>query len=73
MHSLFCHFRLPAHNELKNLKRNFCVHPNGGWPGEGVQLVYYAGCNAERLKLDFFKLGKKCYEKISRNQNRNII
>ena len=55
---LFDHFRLPTHNNLKNLKNNFCVHPNGGWPGEGVQLVYWPGCGEERLKLNFFELGK---------------
>ena len=47
-----------THNNLKNLKNNFCVHPDGGWPGEGVQLVYWPGCGEERLKLNFFELGK---------------
>lgn len=55
--SISRHMRLPAHNNLKNLKHNFCVHPNGGWPGEGVYLNYWPGCGEERLKLNFFKLG----------------
>ncbi|XP_066014989.1 uncharacterized protein [Pocillopora verrucosa] len=55
--SISRHVRLPTHNNLKNLKNNFCVHPNGGWPGEGVQLVYWPGCGKERLKLNFFELG----------------
>ncbi len=52
-----CNFRL-TDSSLKNLKHNFCVHPNGGWPGEGRDLVYWPGCSEERLKLDFFDLGK---------------
>ncbi|PFX13518.1 Disintegrin and metalloproteinase domain-containing protein 9 [Stylophora pistillata] len=55
--SISRHMRLPAHNNLKNLKHNFCVHPKGGWPGEGVYLNYWPGCGEERLKLNFFKLG----------------
>ena len=54
----FGHFRLPTHNNLKNLKNNFCVHPDGGWPRERIQLVYWPGCGEERLKLNFFELGK---------------
>ena len=62
----FNHFRLAAHYNLKNLKHNFCVHPNGGWPGEGVHLNYWPGCDEERLKLNFFKLGKTLTERIVR-------
>ena len=62
----FNHFRLAAHYNLKNLKHNFCVHPNGGWPGEGVHLNYWPGCDEERLKLNFFKLGKVLTERIVR-------
>ncbi|XP_066015738.1 protein crumbs homolog 1-like isoform X2 [Pocillopora verrucosa] len=51
------HVRLPTHNNLKNLKNNFCVHPDGGWPRERIQLVYWPGCGEERLKLNFFELG----------------
>ena len=43
---------------VKNLKHNFCVHPYGGRPREGVALVYWSGCDIERLKLDFFDLGE---------------
>ena len=42
---------------LKNLKNGFCVHSNDGWPNEGGSLVYWSGCEGERLKLDFFNLG----------------
>ncbi|RMX54469.1 hypothetical protein pdam_00013189 [Pocillopora damicornis] len=56
--SISRHVRLPTHNNLKNLKNDFCVHPNGGWPGEGVHLLYWPGCGEERLKLNFFELGK---------------
>ena len=62
----FNHLRLAAHYNLKNLKHNFCVHPNGGWPGEGVHLNYWPGCDEERLKLNFFKLGKTLTERIVR-------
>ena len=51
-------FRLKANDALKNLKHDFCVHPDGGWPGEGKSLVYWRTCSAERLKLDFFDLSK---------------
>ncbi|XP_022804383.1 uncharacterized protein LOC111341671 [Stylophora pistillata] len=51
------HVRLPAHNNLKNLKSNFCVHPHGGRPEEGKLLEYSPGCDMRRLKLDFFELG----------------
>lgn len=54
------HFRLKSNSALKNLKHNFCVHPYGGWPGEGVSLVYWASCGNDKLKLDFFKLGEYC-------------
>ena len=54
----FFHFRLKSNSALKNLKHNFCVHPNGGWPGEGVSLVYWASCGSDKLKLDFFELGE---------------
>ncbi|XP_027049611.1 uncharacterized protein LOC113677061, partial [Pocillopora damicornis] len=54
--SISRHVRLPTHNNLKNLKNDFCVHPNGGWPGEGVHLLYWPGCGEERLKLNFFEL-----------------
>ena len=66
VYHLFYHFRLAAHYNLKNLKHNFCVHPNGGWPGEGVHLNYWPGCDEERLKLNFFKLGKALTERIVR-------
>ncbi|PFX16851.1 hypothetical protein AWC38_SpisGene18856 [Stylophora pistillata] len=48
--------RLPAHNNLKNLKNDFCVHPHGGMPLERKRLEYSPGCNEERLKLNFFEL-----------------
>ena len=54
----FFHFRLKSNSALKNLKHNFCVHPNGGWPGEGVSLVYWVSCGSDKLKLDFFELGE---------------
>ncbi|XP_078353171.1 properdin-like [Oculina patagonica] len=53
--SISNHVRL-ADSSLKNLKHNKCVHPNGGWPGEGRYLVYWSGCSEDRLKLDFFDL-----------------
>ncbi|KXJ06672.1 hypothetical protein AC249_AIPGENE21786, partial [Exaiptasia diaphana] len=43
---------------LQNTKNNACVHPNGGWPGENRYLVYWSGCDDDRLILDFFKLPK---------------
>ncbi|XP_022804385.1 uncharacterized protein LOC111341674 [Stylophora pistillata] len=55
--SISRHVRLPVHNNLKNLKNNFCVHPRGGWPVEGVHLVYWPECDMARLKLNFFELG----------------
>ena len=55
---IFHHFRLPGNNALQNLKNNYCVHPNGGRPGEGVHLVHWPSCDSERLKLDFFDLGE---------------
>ena len=54
----FSYVRLPGNNALKNLKNNYCVHPNGGWPSEGNYLNYWPTCGSERLKLDFFDLGK---------------
>nr|XP_058961078.1 uncharacterized protein LOC131788010 isoform X2 [Pocillopora verrucosa] len=47
------HVRLQKYHNLKNLKNNFCVHPNGGWPREGGALVYWKGCDQARLKLEF--------------------
>ena len=46
---------------MKNLKNDFCIHPKGGWPKEGVYLVYYKGCGGDRLRFNFFDLGEKIY------------
>ncbi|KAJ7386462.1 hypothetical protein OS493_008591 [Desmophyllum pertusum] len=54
--SISKYVRLPGNNALQNSKNNYCVHPNGGWPGEGVHLVHWPSCDSERLKLDFFDL-----------------
>jgi len=54
--SISKHVRLADGSSLKNLKHNFCVHPNGGWPGEGVSLLYWPECSEDRLRLDFFDL-----------------
>jgi len=54
--SISKHIRLKANSALKNPYHNFCVHATGGWPGEGISLVYWASCDSERLKLDFFDL-----------------
>ncbi|XP_073247149.1 uncharacterized protein [Porites lutea] len=54
--SISRHIRLKSNSALKNLKNNFCVHPNGGSPGEGVSLVYWVSCGGDKLKLDFFEL-----------------
>ncbi|KAJ7351656.1 metalloendopeptidase [Desmophyllum pertusum] len=56
--SISKYVRLPGNNALKNLKHNYCVHPNGGRPGEGAQLIHWSGCKGDRLKLDFFDLGE---------------
>ena len=58
--SIFCinfDFRVSPNNAMKNLKNNFCIHPKGGWPKEGVYLVYYKGCGGDRLRFNFFDLG----------------
>lgn len=47
---------------LKNLQNGFCVHPNGGWPNEGVSLVYWSHCTSNRIKLDFFNLDPPSHE-----------
>lgn len=54
--SISRHTRLQAYSALKNQKNDYCVHPYGGWPGEGVSLVYWDSCGSERLELDFFQL-----------------
>lgn len=50
------HERVSPNNAMKNLKNNFCIHPKGGWPKEGVYLVYYKGCGGDRLRFNFFDL-----------------
>ena len=50
--------RLPG-NDLKNTDTGQCVHPYGGWKGEGVKLSYLSGCDpVARMSLEFLKLGK---------------
>lgn len=59
--------RLPS-KSLQNVKNNYCVHPNGGWPGDNIYLVYWGGCNENRLGLDFFKLRKSLNVIILQNE-----
>ena len=50
--------RLPG-NVLKNTGTGQCVHPYGGWQGEGVKLTYWTGCDpVAKMSLEFLKLGK---------------
>ena len=58
-HLLFPDCRLKANYALKNLKHNFCVHPNGvdGLVRE-IALFIGRAAPARKLKLDFFELGK---------------
>ncbi|XP_048584529.1 uncharacterized protein LOC5514577 [Nematostella vectensis] len=49
------HRRL-ASKSLQNIRNSYCVHPSGGYAGEGKNLVYWNSCNEDRLQLDFFKL-----------------
>ena len=51
----FLHLRLPS-KSLKNVKTGLCIHPNGGWAGENVQLVHWGSCDSSRIALDFLKL-----------------
>jgi len=32
-----------------------CIHPNGGWPGNNVDLVMWSGCEGERLEILLYK------------------
>lgn len=35
-----------------------CVHPEGGVAYDGVRLVLWAGCDQDRLTLNFLEHGK---------------
>ncbi|EDO32333.1 predicted protein [Nematostella vectensis] len=43
---------------LQNTRNNYCVHARGGWPGEGVALVYWNNCDMYRVTFHFFQLRK---------------
>lgn len=42
---------------IRHTQSNMCVHPEGGSanPNAGTYLVYYPGCNEERLKFGFVR------------------
>ncbi|KXJ11173.1 Disintegrin and metalloproteinase domain-containing protein 15 [Exaiptasia diaphana] len=42
-------------HSLKHVKSGKCVHPSGGWPGNGRELVLWGGCDITRLEINFIK------------------
>ncbi|KAK3716436.1 hypothetical protein QZH41_016844, partial [Actinostola sp. cb2023] len=44
-----------AKNSLKHVKSGKCVHPNGGRPGNNLELLLWSGCDSTRQEIWFMK------------------